>query len=107
MQRVVGRLQGQACDVSQYERKRNRLGGILKDCGFDLALPEGTFYLFPRAPMGDDQLVVDFLQEQNILTVPGKGFGLPGYFRLSYCVDDAVIERSESAFKRAAEKIFG
>jgi len=107
MQRVVGRLQGLSCDVSQYERKRDRLGGILKECGFDLTLPEGTFYLFPRAPMGDDQLVVDYLQEQNILTVPGKGFGLPGYFRLSYCVDDAVIERSEPAFRRAAEKIFG
>ncbi len=107
MQRVVGRLQGISCDVSQYERKRNLLGGILQDCGFDLTLPEGTFYLFPRAPMGDDQLVVDFLQEQNILTVPGKGFGLPGYFRLSYCVDDEVIQRSEPAFKRAAEKIFG
>jgi len=106
MQRVVGRMQGASCDVSQYQRKRDKLGKILQDCGFDLTLPEGTFYLFPKAPMGDDQLVVDLLQEQNILAVPGKGFGLPGYFRLSYCVDDAVIERSEAAFKRAAKKIF-
>ena len=107
MQRVVGRLQGMACDVSQYERKRDSLVRILQGCGFELTSPEGTFYLFPRAPMGDDQLVVDYLQEQNILAVPGKGFGLPGYFRLAYCVNDQIIERSEVAFKRAAEKIFG
>ncbi len=106
MQRVVGRLQGLSCDISQYERKRNRLGGILKECGFDLELPEGTFYLFPKAPGGDDMKVVDVLKDENILAVPGRGFGLPGYFRLSYCVDDAVIERSEAAFKRAAAKLF-
>jgi aspartate aminotransferase len=107
MQRVAGRLQGMAVDVAQYQRKRDALGKILQDCGFDLDLPEGTFYLFPRAPMGDDSLIVNLLQEQNILAVPGKGFGLPGYFRLSYCVDDDVIKRSEKAFKEAAKKIFG
>ncbi len=107
MQRVVGRLQGFTVDVSQYQRKRDLLGAILQDCGFDLELPEGTFYLFPRAPMGDDMLVVNALQEENILAVPGRGFGLPGYFRLSYCVDDEVIKRSEPAFKRAAAKILG
>ena len=107
MQRVVGRLQGLAVDVEQYERKRDALAKILTDSGFDLDLPEGTFYLFPRAPMGDDMLVVNTLQEENILAVPGRGFGLPGYFRLSYCVDDDMIARSEAAFKRAAEKIFG
>ena len=107
MQRVVGRLQGLAVDVDQYQRKRDLLGQILKECGFDLELPEGTFYLFPRAPMGDDQMVVNFLQEQNILAVPGRGFGMPGYFRLSYCVDDDMIIRSEKAFRKAAENIFG
>lgn len=107
MQRVVGRLQGFTVDVCQYQKKRDLLGGILQDCGFDLELPDGTFYLFPRAPMGDDMLVVNALQEENILAVPGRGFGLPGYFRLSYCVDDEVIKRSEPAFKRAAAKILG
>jgi aspartate aminotransferase len=57
--------------------------------------------------MGDDMLVVNALQEENILAVPGRGFGLPGYFRLSYCVDDEVIKRSEPAFKRAAARILG
>ncbi|MDA3958195.1 pyridoxal phosphate-dependent aminotransferase, partial [Oceanispirochaeta sp.] len=107
MQRVVGRLQGLAVDVAQYQRKRDLLGKILTDCGFDLDLPEGTFYLFPRAPLGDDMMVVNYLQEQNILAVPGRGFGMPGYFRLSYCVDDDMILRSEKAFRKAAHNIFG
>jgi len=33
--------------------------------------------------------------------VPGRGFGTPGYFRLAFCVDDAVIERSAGAFQKA------
>jgi aspartate aminotransferase len=41
------------------------------------------------------------LQEQKILAVPGRGFGTPGYFRLAFCVDDDVIERSTAGFQKA------
>jgi len=47
---------------------------------------------------------VDLLLEENVLAVPGRGFGYPGHFRLTFCVDEQVIERSAPAFARAAEK---
>jgi aspartate aminotransferase len=44
------------------------------------------------------------LQSKRILTVPGTGFGKPGYFRIAYAVDKKVIEGSLPGFKEVAEK---
>ena len=47
---------------------------ILTDAGYEFTRPAGTFYLFPKAPGGDDLRVVQALQQERILTVPGRGF---------------------------------
>jgi aspartate aminotransferase len=47
---------------------------------------------------------VDLLLQENVLAVPGRGFGFPGYFRLTFCVDEKVIQRSAAAFARAAAR---
>ena len=44
------------------------------------------------------------LQEYNVLVVPGKGFGTPGHFRISYCLEDKVLEGAMDGFARAAEQ---
>ena len=103
MQRVVRHLQGVSVDISVYQTKRDMLCDELAQAGYDFHKPEGAFYLFPKSPIPDDVAFVAELQKQNILAVPGRGFGGPGYFRLAYCVDDATIERSAPAFKRAME----
>ncbi len=101
MQKVVAELQGVSVDIDFYRKKRDRLCEILEEAGFSFIKPEGTFYLFPEAPDGDDLKAVAALQEERILTVPGRGFGSPGYFRISYCVADSVIEGSAEGFKKA------
>jgi aspartate aminotransferase len=68
--------------------------------------PQGAFYLFPRTPIDDDVAFVKELQAEHILTVPGSGFGMPGFFRIAYCVDEKVIRRSLKGFKKVAEKYF-
>jgi aspartate aminotransferase len=67
-------------------------------------VPSGAFYLFPRSPFADDVKFVRLLQEENILVVPGSGFGGPGHFRIAYCVDDQTIERALPGFERAMAK---
>ena len=54
--------------------------------------------------MDDDLKFVHALLEEKILVVTGKGFGFPGYVRLSCCVDEKIIARSAVGFKRAMEK---
>jgi aspartate aminotransferase len=106
MQRVVAELPGLSVDVDVYKRNRDRLVPLFQELGFRLDVPEGAFYLFPEAPGGDDLRCVDILQSENILAVPGRGFGAPGYLRFAYCVSGEMIERSVPAFRRAALKLF-
>ena len=101
MQRVVAEVTGESVDVSIYEKRRDIFASILKEAGFDFVMPEGAFYFFPKSPLEDDTKFVRLLQEELILAVPGSGFGCPGHFRIAFCVDDAVIERSREGFKRA------
>jgi aspartate aminotransferase len=105
MQRVVAEAGDTAVDVGIYQRKRDRLCAALQRIGYEVSPPEGTFYLFPRAPGGDDLAAVEALQAELILTVPGRGFGTPGYFRIAFCVADAVIERSLAGFERALARL--
>ncbi|WP_367178868.1 pyridoxal phosphate-dependent aminotransferase [uncultured Mailhella sp.] len=87
--------------LAVYTRRRNRLAAILADAGYEFTLPRGTFYFFPKAPGGDDKAIVERLTENLVLAVPSSGFGYPGYFRLSFAVEDAVIERSAEGFRKA------
>ena len=84
-----------------YARRRNRLAAILADAGYEFTLPRGTFYFFPKAPGGDDKAIVEKLTQNLVLAVPSSGFGYPGYFRLSFAVEDDVIERSAEGFRKA------
>ncbi len=101
MQRVVKELQQDSVDIASYQRKRDMLYNNLTNMGYDVTKPEGAFYIFPRSPIEDDIRFVRRLKEENILTVPGSGFGKPGYFRISYCVSDETIENSLNGFRRA------
>jgi len=105
MQRVVAELQGASVDNSIYTRRREVFCRILAETGYEFLPPKGAFYVFPKSPIADDVEFVSRLQDQKILAVPGKGFGAPGYFRLAFCVDDSVIERSEDAFRKAMESV--
>ena len=100
MQRAIARLLHSSVDVSVYQKKRDLLSNALTSMGYQLVKPEGAFYLFPRTPVEDDVAFVTALQKENILTVPGTGFGGPGHFRIAYCVSDQVIEKSLPGFER-------
>ena len=105
MQRVVQYLQGTCVDVRVYQARRDRFCQGLSDAGYEFIRPRGAFYLFPKSPISDDVAFVRLLQEENILVVPGSGFGGPGYFRIAYCVDEQTIENAMPGFARAREKV--
>ncbi|HID97149.1 MAG TPA: pyridoxal phosphate-dependent aminotransferase [Thermodesulfobacteriaceae bacterium] len=107
MQRVVGEVLEASVDIGIYSRRRELFADVLNDAGLEFAMPSGAFYFFPRSPIKDDTEFVRLLQEELILSVPGTGFGAPGYFRLAFCVDDGVIKRSRDGFRRAVEKAAG
>ncbi|HJM54102.1 MAG TPA: pyridoxal phosphate-dependent aminotransferase [Dehalococcoidia bacterium] len=101
MQRVVAGLQDVTVDVSVYRGKRDFIYDALTDIGYDVVKPDGAFFLFPKSPLEDDVEFVRSLQEKMVLVVPGSGFGAPGYFRLSFGVEDRALEGSLDGFKAA------
>ena len=105
MQRILPRVQGLRVNVQEYQKKRDSLCLGLASAGYQFSKPEGAFYLFPKSPIPDDVKFVKELLEENILAVPGAGFGTPGYFRLAYCVADRVIEGSLGGFGRAIKRV--
>jgi len=105
MQRVVARLQGVSVDAELYKTRRDVFVGGLKKIGYQLTVPQGAFYLFPRAPIKDDVAFTREMQKENILVVPGSGFGRPGHFRAVYCVNETVIANSLPGFKRVFDRL--
>jgi aspartate aminotransferase len=101
MQHVVRNLQGVSVDPDYYQRKRDYLYTALMELGYDTVKPEGAFYLYPKSPIEDDVAFTRELLQSNVLVVPGTGFGTPGYFRISYCVEDWVLEGAAKGFAKA------
>jgi len=107
MQRVVARLGTLSVNIEAYRHRRDLLAAGLRESGYDFILPRGAFYLFPRAPGGDDVAFCKALKDERILAVPGTGFGMPGWFRLSYCISEDFIQRSLPGFAKARQRATG
>lgn len=107
MQNIVKSLQSAVVDVGAYQAKRDFMYENLTNMGYSLVKPQGAFYLFPHSPIEDDVKFVDELRRHNVLVVPGRGFGMPGYFRISYCVDDRTLEGSIEGFRLAMDRFRG
>ena len=101
-QRVIAACQGKTSDIEVYCRNRDRLYGALTDMGFSAVHPDGAFYLFVRSPEPDAVAFSERAKAHELLLVPSDSFGLPGYVRIAYCVDGAMIERSLPAFAALA-----
>jgi aspartate aminotransferase len=104
MQHLVKTLQHVTVSIADYQKKRDFLYSNLVDLGYSVVKPHGAFYMFPKSPVEDDIAFVNELRQWNVLVVPGRGFGTPGYFRISYCVDDKTLKGSLDGFKKAAKK---
>ncbi len=104
MQHIVKALQSVTVNVAEYQAKRDFLFRGLTEMGYSVVRPQGAFYMFPRCPIPDDVAFVAELQRHNVLVVPGRGFGVPGYFRISYCVSDRTLEGALAGFRTALER---
>ena len=105
MQRTIKHILKAKVDISKYKERRDYLYKELKAIGYQIAKPEGAFYMFPKCPIEDDIKFINILKENLVLTTPGSGFGKPGYFRISFCVPMETIINSIPKFKQAFNKI--
>jgi aspartate aminotransferase len=107
MQHLVRNLQTVTIDTTDYQQKRDYLYTVLTSAGYEVRKPEGAFYMFPRSPVADEMELVAALQRQGVLVVPGRGFGMEGYFRISYCVEQRELEGAAPGFAAAMSELTG
>jgi aspartate aminotransferase len=100
-QRVIARCLDAAVDLEPLRRNRARLLGALSEKGYETPATDGTFYLFPRTPGGDDEAFVQGAIKDLLLLVPGGTFGLDGHFRIAYCVDDRTVDQAVERLPQA------
>ena len=97
-QKVIARCAKLRPDLESYDRNRRALYDGLTALGYEVAKPDGAFYLFVKAPGGDANAFSEKAKQKDLLVVPGDGFGCPGYFRVCYCVSHDMIIRSLPVF---------
>ena len=99
-QKVIARCAHLRPDLQAYDRNRRALYDALTAMGYEMAKPDGAFYLFIKAPGGDAVAFSEKAKEKDLLVVPGDGFGCPGYFRICYCVGYEMIQKSLPVFEK-------
>ncbi|NLX95355.1 MAG: aminotransferase class I/II-fold pyridoxal phosphate-dependent enzyme [Rhodopirellula sp.] len=91
--------------VEAYRRKRDLIvEGLAGD--YELVVPGGAFYAFPKAPWGTaTEFVTKAIEEHQLLIIPGSVFSARDtHFRISYAAPDAVIQRGIEALKKLAKR---
>lgn len=104
MQLVLQRCAHLNPDLSVYDRNRRTLLEALREYGYEIVEPEGAFYLFLKAPGGDDRAFSQKAMAKDLLLMPSTDFGWPGYLRLCYCVSYDTVVRSLPVFKALMEE---
>jgi aspartate/methionine/tyrosine aminotransferase len=92
-------------EIEAYRKKRDMLIDGLGDL-YEIARPDGAFYIFPKVPAGLGT-ATEFVEKaiaNQLLIIPGKIFSSRDtHFRLSYAAADRTIERGIEVLRRLAK----
>lgn len=103
MQYAIPDLESLSIDTAALARRRDTLMATLKDAGYDVLTPEGTFYLFSRWPAGGVNDPWNALADRDVFVMPGSILNAPDHFRISLTASDAMVERSLPVFREIAQ----
>ncbi len=107
VQLAVAEVIDETSDLLVYETNMNLLYDALTDMGFEVVRPGGTFYIFPKALEEDAVAFCKKALAYDLVLVPSDNFGLPGYFRMTYCLDTEKVERAIPVLRRFVEETYG
>ncbi len=105
LQHALGDLEKLSIDIGHLQHKRDVMVGALREMGYEVHNPEGTFYLLPKSPIPDDAAFSRQLAQNNILVLPGYVVELPGYFRISLTANDDMIKRALPGFEASINAV--
>ena len=100
IQLAVAQVLDQTAELSVYETNMKIIYDTLVELGFTVVKPGGTFYIFPKAMEADAKVFCQKALKYDLVLVPSDTFGVPGYFRMAYCIDTEKVERSMAAMRK-------
>jgi aminotransferase len=88
----------------QYKLRRDFVYNALVDAGFEVARPDGAFYILPsikKFEMTSTEFAHLLLEEQRVAVVPGNAFAPFGddFIRISYACAMDVLEEAMKRIK--------
>ena len=98
-------IEQMSVDLDALARRRDWMCSALEEMGYELHVPEATFYVMPKVPGGDEKAFVARLAGDGVLVLPGRACDLPGYFRISLTATDDMVERSLPVFEAAIREL--
>jgi aspartate aminotransferase len=101
LQHAIPDLNAMSPDIPVLQRRRDTLVSALREQGYEVVEPQGTFYVLVRSPSEDDRAFADVLRTHDVFVLPGAMFEMPGWFRLSVTANDDMVERSLPGFAKA------
>lgn len=107
VQLAVARVLDETSDLSVYETNMNVLYDALVRLGFEVVRPGGTFYIFPKALEEDAGVFCMKAKKYDLILVPSDNFGVPGYFRMAYCIDTKKVRRSLPVLEKFVKEEYG
>ena len=102
-QYLIPHILGYTSDINVYNNNAKLFSDELTKIGYEVIKPDGAFYLFVKALCDDDKEFSKNALEYNLLIVPSDSFGIKGYVRLTYCVNEKQIIDSIPSFKKLFE----
>jgi len=103
-QKVLPLIDPYRINLQPFRESRDILLQHLGKCGYKCLQAEGGVFLFPESPIDDDLLFVKSAIEHNLLLMPGSAFNAPGFFRISFCEDKNLINKSLPILNKLATK---
>ena len=107
IQLAVAEVIDKTSDLSVYERNMNLIYDKLKELGFEVVRPGGTFYIFPKALEEDANAFCMKAKKYDLILVPSDNFGVKGYFRMAYCIDTEKVVRSLDVLEKFVKEEYG
>ena len=104
LQHARPEIEKASIDLARLQAKRDRMAGAMREMGYEVNNPEGTFYLLVRSPLADEQAFCAKLAARKVLVLPGSAFEMPGYFRISLTANADMIERGLPHFEAAMQE---
>ncbi|SHN62552.1 aspartate aminotransferase [Butyrivibrio hungatei DSM 14810] len=106
IQQAVAKVCHMTADLSVYETNMNIIYSTLKELGFTVVKPDGTFYIMPKALEEDSVAFCKKAKDYDLIFVPADGFGAPGYFRMAYCIDTDKVKRAMDRLRQFVEEVY-